>query len=348
MTHKIKAGISIGDVNGVGMEVILKTFADERMMDFCTPVIYGSSKVITYYRKMLNIEFNFHNIRDTSEAFDGKVNLVNCWNEEIDIQTGNTTPIGGKYAFKSLEAASDALKNKKVDVLITAPINKHNIQSEQFKFSGHTEYLGSKFGAGNTLMIMCSGNLRVGVVTGHIPVSEIAGSLSAELIEKKIRLMNKSLKADFGIRKPKIAVLGLNPHAGDQGLIGNEEREIIIPAIEAVKQDAILAMGPYSADGLFGSSGYASFDGILGMYHDQGLIPFKALSFNSGVNYTAGLPVIRTSPDHGVAYDIAGKNEAVESSFREAVYLASDIFKARKNEKFTAERTGERAAVNSL
>jgi len=341
---KIKAGITIGDVNGIGMEIIMKTFADERMLEVCTPIVYGSSKIASYHRKALGMnDFSFNIIRNTEAANPKRANMINCWEEEVNIEFGKSTEIAGKYSLKSLGSAVEALKNKKVDVLITAPINKHNIQSDDFSFPGHTEYLAEKFSAQGgsasggdaetTLMLMVSDSLRVGVVTGHVPLSEVASGLSSEKILQKIITLNKSLIKDFGIRKPKIAVLGLNPHAGDNGLIGSEEEKVITPAIDKAKDENILAIGPYSADGLFGSSNYTNFDGILAMYHDQGLVPFKALSFGSGVNYTAGLPVVRTSPDHGTGYEITGKNKASESSFRQAVYLACNIYRTRSGYK---------------
>ncbi len=334
LEKKIKAGITIGDVNGIGIEVIMKAFADERMMDICTPVVYGSSKIASYHRKALRMnDLTFNIIRNTGAANPKRLNIINCWEEEVNIELGKPTKIAGKYALKSLESAVKALLDKNIDVLITAPINKHTIQSDDFSFPGHTEYLAEKTGSETPLMLMVSEQLRVGVVTGHIPLGEVAYKLSSEKVLQKIITLNKSLINDFGIRKPKIAVLGLNPHAGDNGLIGNEEKEMIIPAIEQANDAHILAIGPYPADGLFGSSNYTNFDGILAMYHDQGLVPFKTLSFGSGVNYTAGLPVVRTSPDHGTGYDITGKNKASESSFIRAVYLACDVYRTRTGYK---------------
>lgn len=330
----IKVGITQGDINGIGPEIIIKTFLDPAICELCTPVVFGSNKTMSYHRKAMSIEdFSFHTVHDLDQLNPKRPNLLNIYDEEVNIELGKSTALGGKYALKSLESACDALENGKIDVLITAPINKHNIQSESFKFSGHTEYLEMRFGNVKGLMLLCSDTLRVGLVTGHIPVANIFASLSTEKILSKIKTMNKSLKEDFGITKPKIAVMGLNPHAGDNGIIGNEESEMIIPAINKATEDKMLVFGPYSADGFFGSSAYSKFDGVLAMYHDQGLIPFKTLSFNSGVNFTAGLPVIRTSPGHGTAYDIAGQNRADESSFRNAVYLACDIFNTRNNEK---------------
>lgn len=329
--EKIIVGITQGDTNGIGLEVIIKTFLEPQMLELCTPVIFGSQKTASYHRKLLNIEdFSFNVIRDTSEANPKRANLINLYEEEINIELGKPTEISGKYAYKSLEAATNALEQKKIDVLVTAPINKNNIQSENFRFPGHTEYLDEKFGKGNSLMLLVKDNLRIAVVTGHIPVTQVATQLSSEKIFKKITILHQSLIRDFGIRKPKIAVLGLNPHASDNGLIGKEEQEIIIPAINKTREENMLAFGPYPADGFFGNSTYKEFDAVLAMYHDQGLIPFKTLAFSDGVNYTAGLSIIRTSPDHGTAYDIAGKNCADPQSFRNAIYYALDIYKNRK------------------
>jgi 4-hydroxythreonine-4-phosphate dehydrogenase len=329
--EKIIVGISQGDINGIGMEVIIKTFLEPQMLELCTPVVFGSAKTAMYHRKALNIEdFSFNQIKEFSEINYKRANIVNVYEEDVNIELGKQTEAGGKYAFKSLEAASVALLQGKIDVLVTAPINKENIQSPEFKFAGHTEYLDEKFGDGNSLMFLVSDTLRVAVVTGHIPVTQVAAALSQEKILKKIQALNKSLIQDFEIRKPKIAVLGLNPHAGDNGVIGNEEQQSIIPAINKAKEEGILAYGPYPADGFFGNGSYKKFDAVLAMYHDQGLIPFKTIAFNSGVNFTAGLPVVRTSPDHGTAYDIAGKNLASEESFRKAIYTAIDIYRSRK------------------
>ena len=328
--HKPIVGISIGDVNGIGMEVIIKTFADARMTEFCTPIIYGSGSAISYHRKaMEGVTFNTHQIREAREAHQNKVNLINCWPDAIRITPGQPSAEGGQYALLSLECMVNDAKEGKLDAMVTAPIDKHTIQSETFKFPGHTEYLAHAFGGVDTLMFLAGEDFKIGVVTGHIPLKDVAGKITKELILKKIKMMNKSLKIDFGVRKPKIAVLGLNPHAGDGGLLGNEEIELIAPAIELAKKEDLVVYGPYPADGFFGAHTYHSFDGILAMYHDQGLIPFKYANFEKGVNFTAGLPVVRTSPDHGTAYNIAGKNEANEQSFREAVYLACEIVKNR-------------------
>lgn len=327
----VKVGISIGDFNGIGMEVIIKTFMDNRMLHVCTPIVYGSSRIASFHRKALNInDFSFNIIREAAAANPKMANLINCWDEELKMELGTSTAQAGEKAIKSLELAIEDLKKGNIDVLVTAPINKNNVQAENFKFPGHTEYLADRFETKDYLMLLVSDDLRIGTVTGHIPLSQVAQSLSIEKIIAKVKILNDSLQKDFGIRKPKIAVLGLNPHAGDGGLLGNEEQNIILPAIEKLKSDGVLAIGPYAADGFFGSAVHRQFDGVLAMYHDQGLIPFKSMAFESGVNFTAGLPIIRTSPDHGTAYDIAGKNVASESSFREAVYLACDLFNKRK------------------
>jgi 4-hydroxythreonine-4-phosphate dehydrogenase len=326
---KTKIGISVGDINGIGIEVIIKTFLDPQMMELCTPIVYGSSKTVSLYRKSLDIhDFSFNKIDDAKDANPKKANIIDCWSEEAQIDFGKSTPEAGKYAFISLEAATKDLAEGKIDAIVTAPINKDNIQSEDFKFSGHTEYLESK-STGESLMLMTSENLKIGMVTGHIPVKSIANNLTSDKIFGKIKILNKALIQDFAINSPKIAVLGLNPHAGDNGLLGTEEEEIITPAINNAKSIGLNAFGPYAADGFFGSGNYKKFDAVLAMYHDQGLIPFKSLAFGSGINFTAGLDIIRTSPDHGVAYDIAGKNIANEQSFRSAIYLAIDVVKNR-------------------
>jgi len=327
---KYLIGISIGDINGIGIEVMLKTFSDNRMMDFCTPVLYGSSKVINFHRKVLNMpQFSYAQGSSGDKLQPNTFNIINCWEEEVALQLGQMNETGGKYALLSIEAAVKDLKEGKMDALVTAPINKKNVKSENFPFTGHTGYLAQAAGVSDYCMLLCSSEMKVGLVTEHVPVAEVAQHLSKEKILRKLQIVKKTLIEDFGLDKPKIAVLGLNPHAGDEGLIGKEEMEIIIPAIEEAKTKNILAMGPYAADGLFGSGNYKKFDAILAMYHDQGLVPFKALCFDHGVNYTAGLPFVRTSPDHGVGYDIAGQNIAREDSFREAVFLAIDILNHR-------------------
>ncbi|MEI8135840.1 MAG: 4-hydroxythreonine-4-phosphate dehydrogenase PdxA [Bacteroidota bacterium] len=327
--NKVIVGISQGDINGIGLEVVLKTLLEPGIADICTPVLFSSQKTVSYYRKVLGLEeFSFNPIREFSQLNSKKANVFVCYEEEVNIEMGKSTDIGGKYAFISLEKSTQALLEKHIDVLVTAPINKSNIQSDNFKFVGHTEYLGSKL-LGDPLMLMCSDNgLRIAVVTGHVPLKEVASKLSIENVSQKILQLHESLIKDFGVRKPKIAVLGLNPHAGDGGAIGNEDKDIIIPAIEKTKTNG-LVYGPYSADGFFGNGTYKQFDAVLAMYHDQGLIPFKTIAFNDGVNFTAGLSAVRTSPDHGTGYDIAGKNKANEQSFKRAMYTAIDIFKNR-------------------
>jgi len=332
--EKIIVGISQGDINGIGLEVIIKSFLDPTIFELCTPVVFGSNKTASFHRKTLNIEdFSFNQIKEVCEANGKRANIINVYEEEVNIELGKQTEIGGKYALKSLEAAAYALAQGKVHVLVTAPINKENIQSPDFNFPGHTEYLESKFGDGNSLMFLVSDTLRVAVATGHIPVTQVAAALTIEKITNKIRALHLSLVNDFNITKPKIAVLGLNPHAGDNGVIGNEEKNIILPAINIAKEEGMIVYGPYPADGFFGNKTYTQFDAVLAMYHDQGLVPFKTIAFNNGVNFTAGLPIVRTSPDHGTAYDIAGKNKASEKSFREAIYTAIDIYRNRKINK---------------
>jgi 4-hydroxythreonine-4-phosphate dehydrogenase len=327
---KLIIGITQGDYNGVGYEIILKTFSDARLLEMFTPVVYGSRKFFTYYRDLLKMEgVMFQLIDDIQKAQPKKLNLISCVDETEDPQPGLSTAGGGKGALQALECATKDLVENKIDALVTAPINKDNIQSEEFKFPGHTEYLEHAAGAKDSLMFMVTEGLKIGVVTGHVPVAEVAQKISAEKILSKLQLMHKSLEQDYQIRKPRIAVLGLNPHAGDNGLLGKEEIEIISPAIKQAKEKGIFAMGPYSADGFFGNGLYKNFDAVLAMYHDQGLIPFKTLSFGSGVNFTAGLPIVRTSPDHGTGYEIAGKGTADESSFRNAIYEAMDIIANR-------------------
>ncbi len=327
----IIAGISHGDINGIGYEVIIKVLMNPLINDLCVPVVYGSPKVAAYHRKTLNISnFSFNNIRSAEDANPKRANMINCLDDNVRVELGKSTPQGGEAALASLERAVDDLKNGKIDVLVTAPIDKNNIQSDRFSFKGHTEYLRSMAGAEDDLMFMISENMRIGFATGHLPLRNVPGVITAELIERKLRLMNQSLILDFGIRRPRIAVLGLNPHAGDNMLLGTEEAEIISPAIKNVEKEGIMAFGPFPADGFFGSGTFSKFDGILSMYHDQGLSPFKALSFDSGVNFTAGLPFIRTSPVHGTAFSIAGKGEASENSFRQAMYLACSIYKNRQ------------------
>lgn len=323
-------GISCGDLNGIGIELIIKAFADTRILDQCTPVVFASNKVINFYRKSVpESSFNYQNTKELNRLNPKQVNVFNCWEEEVAITPGQLDETGGKYAIKSLTAATQALKDKLIDGLVTAPIHKKNIQSADFNYTGHTPYLKQAFNAADVLMLLCSGNFRVALVTEHIPVSEIAKHITKENILSKLNLLNESLIKDFGIDKPRIAVLGLNPHAGDEGLIGNEEETIIKPAIKEAKNNNMLVIGPYSADAFFARRSFEKFDAVLAMYHDQGLIPFKTLALGEGVNYTAGLPAVRTSPDHGVAFDIAGKNKADESSFITAVFECIDIIRRR-------------------
>lgn len=328
---KIVVGISQGDINGIGLEIILKTFLEPELIDICVPVLFSSQKTVGYYRRVMGLEeLNFNAIRDLKQLNSKKPNVFVCYEEEVQIEMGTSTATGGKYAQISLLKACEAAKAGLIDVLVTAPINKHNIQSEQFKFPGHSEFLASYFGyEKGAMMLMCSDSLKVGLVTGHVPVQNISSLITEERVTDKITHFIKTLKSDFLIGKPKIAVLGLNPHAGDNGTIGQEDITVIKPVIDKLKADN-LVYGPYPADGFFAAETYKKFDGILAMYHDQGLIPFKTLSFNNGVNFTTGLPIVRTSPDHGTAYDLAGKNLADPSSFRKAIYMAIDIYRNRK------------------
>lgn len=334
--HKIKVGISVGDLSGIGIEIVLKSFEDNRMLDFCTPVIFASSKMISHHKKILNIDTNIHGIDSLNKIVPQKVNLLNVWKEIVDVEIGSPSKSSGEYALLSLEKAVQALKNEQIDVLVTAPIDKHNIQSDTFQFKGHTEFLEEHL-EGESLMILMSDELRVGLITGHIPIKEVAAAISPELIAKKAQIMYDSLVQDFGISKPKIAVLGLNPHCGDQGVIGTEDDDIVRPAIEGIQKKGQLVYGPYAADSFFGNENYKSFDGVLAMYHDQGLAPFKTLAFGKGVNFTAGLNRIRTSPDHGTAFEIAGKGKAEFSSFKEAVFTAMRLFKNREEHIFLNE-----------
>lgn len=334
MSDKIKLGISIGDVNGIGLEVILKTFSDSKILDYCTPILYGHTKVASFHRKALHLnDLVFNVINHTDAAHPRKVNMINAWEEDVRIDLGLANEIGGKYALLSLQKATDDLVNGSIDALVTAPINKNNIQSDTFSFPGHTEYLQDRSGSNDVLMFLISDTLRVGVVTGHIAVQDVPKAITKEKIVKKIQLINESLKKDFWIEKPKIAILGLNPHASDNGLLGKEEAEIISPAIQEAFDKGIICFGPYAADGFFGNGTYKKFDAVLAMYHDQGLIPFKTIAFDTGVNYTAGLKFVRTSPDHGTGYDIAGKNLADPTSFTEAVFAAIHIVKNRREQE---------------
>lgn len=328
--QKIVVGITHGDVNGIGYEVILKALADSHILEICTPIIYGSPKVAAYHRKVLNIEMApFHQIRTAAEADSRKVNIINCCDDEIRVELGKPSPQAGEAAFQALEAATSDLRAGLIDVLVTAPFNKETVQSEQFQFPGHTEYLAKQFDSRNYLMLLVSESLRVGVVTGHVPISDVPNQITEQAILRKLRVLHRTLVADFAVTAPRIAVLGLNPHSGDNGVIGTEERDIIAPALKKANNDGITALGPYSADGFFGSGLYSKFDAVLAMYHDQGLIPFKTLTFDMGVNYTAGLSVVRTSPDHGTAYDIAGEDKASAQSMLQAIYLAIDTHRNR-------------------
>ena len=329
--QKIRAGITIGDINGIGPEVIIKTLSHPKVTDFCTPVIYGSAKTVSYHKNIVKLgDFNFNAIQHAGKLSTNRVNVLNCWEETVNISLGRATEEGGQHAHIALDRAVRDLKEGLIDVLITGPVNKHALQLVNFPAPGHTEYLERELG-GEALMIMVSDTMRIGLVTGHIPISEIPNQFTSEKLTSALDRFIGSLNQDFGIEKPKVAVLGLNPHASDDGLIGDDEERIIRPAIIEAKKKGHLVFGPYSADGFFGSGTYTKFDGILAMYHDQGLIPFKALSFGQGVNFTAGLPFVRTSPDHGTAYDLAGKNEADESSFRKALFLALDVFRHRSD-----------------
>ena len=328
IAENIIVGISIGDLNGIGSEVILKTFEDTRMLELCTPVIFANAKIVSFLRKELNIDIAIHGIDKIEQLVVGKINVLNVWREGVNLELGKNDDVVGSYAIKSFVAATKALKEGLVDVLVTAPINKYNIQSEEFKFPGHTDYLDKEL-EGDALMLMVHDDLRVGLLTDHVPVNEVAKHLNEKLISSKIKTIIQTLKQDFEIEKPKVAVLGLNPHSGDNGVIGQEEEKIIKPALKKLFEAGNMVFGPFSADGFFGSAQYEKYDAVIATYHDQGLIPFKTLSFGRGVNYTAGLDKVRTSPDHGTAYDIAGKNQADFTSFKEAVYLAIDIYKSR-------------------
>ena len=332
--RKTRVAITQGDVNGIGYEVILKTFADPTMFEICTPVIYGSPKIMTYHRKALDLPTVFTIINSGEEIVDGRLNVVNCNDDEVKVELGSPSPEAGKAAFEALEKAVEDYRKGCFDVLVTAPIDKKTIQNDNFRFNGHTEYLEERVGEGQkALMILVKDDLRVALATGHESIAGVASSLTKDIVKEKIALFNNALKMDFAITAPRIAVLALNPHAGDDGLLGSEEENIITPAIDEQRADGVLCYGPFSSDGFFGAGSYTKFDGVLAMYHDQGLIPFKLLAMDEGVNYTAGLPLVRTSPDHGTAYDIAGKNIASEASLRSAVYLAIDVFRHRNHEK---------------
>lgn len=331
---KIRIGITHGDINGVGYEVILKAFSDSTMLELCTPIVYGSPKVAAYHRKAMDIQTNFSIINSAEDAQDNRLSILNCTDDELKVELTKPTPEAGKAALEALERALADYQKGLIDVLVTAPINKHTIQSDAFHFPGHTEYIEERAGDGNkALMILLKNDFRVALVTGHIPVKEIASSITQELVMEKLSIFYRSLKQDFNISNPRIAVFSLNPHAGDNGLIGIEESEIILPAMKEMQAKGIQCFGPYPADGFMGSGNFAYFDGILAMYHDQGLAPFKALAMDEGVNFTAGLPIVRTSPAHGTAYDIAGQGIASEDSFRQAIYTAIDVYRNRVIEK---------------
>jgi 4-phospho-D-threonate 3-dehydrogenase / 4-phospho-D-erythronate 3-dehydrogenase len=330
-TNKPILGITVGDINGIGLEVVLKALSHAKILNICVPVIYGSSKVVSYHKNIVALdEVNFQGQRNAERLAMDRINVVNCWNDNVNITLGKPTDLGGKFAQISLEAAVKDLKSGLIDAVVTAPIHKKSMQLAGFGYVGHTEYLTSQFAVNDSLMMMTSETLRVGLVTTHLPLRNVASSITKEKIISKLNIFNETLKIDFGFEKPTIAVLSLNPHAGEEGMLGDEEENIIRPAVLDCKKKGLLTFGPFAADGFFGSGQFNKFNGILAMYHDQGLIPFKALTFGSGVNYTAGLPIIRTSPDHGTAFDLAGKNEADASSFIHALFLACDIYRQRK------------------
>jgi 4-hydroxythreonine-4-phosphate dehydrogenase len=331
---KIRIGITHGDINGVGYEVILKALSDPTMLELCTPIVYGSPKVAAYHRKAMDIQTNFSIISSAEDAQDDRLSILNCTDDELKVELTKPTPEAGKAALDALERALADYQKGLIDVLVTAPINKHTIQSDTFHFPGHTEYIEERTGDGNkALMILLKNDFRVALVTGHIPVKDIASTITQELVMEKLSIFHRSLKQDFNISNPRIAVFSLNPHAGDNGLIGIEESEVILPAMKEMQAKGIQCFGPYPADGFMGSGNFTYFDGILAMYHDQGLAPFKALAMDEGVNFTAGLPIVRTSPAHGTAYDIAGQGVASEDSFRQAIYTAIDVYRNRVIEK---------------
>ncbi len=330
--EKVKVGISCGDMNGVGLETVIKVFCDTRMLEHIVPVIYSHAEIIKQTKRIGGMEeFTYQNVLTAEEAVAKKVNLVNCWKDfKGDIEWGKPTELGGEMARRSLEMAANDLASNKIDVLVTAPFNKDNVQNADFNFLGHTEYLAKMAGTEKVLMFLVSPALKIGIVTGHVPLKEVSANITKEKITEKLAIMRESLERDFGIPTPRIAVLGLNPHAGDNGLIGTEEKEVILPVVREQVEKGFHVYGPFGADGFFGSGAYLKFDAVLAMYHDQGLAPFKAIAFDSGVNFTAGLPIVRTSPDHGVAYDLAGQGTADEASLRAAIFTATDIFLKRK------------------
>lgn len=334
MESLYKIGITHGDINGIGYEVIIKALADTKMMEVCTPIVYGLAKVATFHRKAINLgDFSFQFIKDADQAVNKKPNLINLQDTEVKIELGNSTTIAGNLAELSLRTATKDLKNNKINAIVTAPINKENIQSEKFKFSGHTEYFSNEFSSSNSLMMMVDDLLKVAFVSNHTPVKKVVAEITTQKIVDKLTILHQSLVQDFLCTNPTIAVLALNPHAGDNGLLGKEEQEIIIPAIQQATDKRMNVFGPFPADGFFASGKYKKFSAVLAMYHDQGMIPFKLLAGETGVNYTAGLPIVRTSPAHGTAYDIAGKNVAIAQSMRNAIYLAVDILRNRNNSK---------------
>jgi len=330
---KPKIGITMGDFNGIGPEIIVKVLMDNRINNLCTPIVYGSGKILTRYKRLIGLDdFSYHQYNAQSFLHEKKTNVVNCWAEHIEIEPGKVTQEAGVFAYQALQKSTEDLKSGFIDAVVTAPINKTNIREAGFEFAGQTEYYEHEFGEGKeSLMLLCSDTLRVGLLTAHVPITHVAELITTESIIKKVQILHKSLQEDFGINRPKIAVLGLNPHAGENGLIGEEEQKVMIPALEQLIRQGILAFGPFPADGFFGMMQFKEFDGVIACYHDQGLIPFKTLCFETGVNFTAGLPIVRTSPDHGTAYNIAGKGIANESSMRYAIYTAIDIVENRKN-----------------
>ncbi|WP_299678188.1 4-hydroxythreonine-4-phosphate dehydrogenase PdxA [uncultured Dokdonia sp.] len=330
--QKIKVGISIGDLNGIGTEIVFKTFADSMMLDFCTPILFASVKTLSYIKKVLGSQISLHGIDSVSKALEGKVNVLNVWKEPVKIAFGEATEETGKYALKSFVRATKALKEGEVDVLVTAPINKATVQTDEFKFPGHTDYLAKEL-KGDAMMLMATDSLKVGLLTDHVAVKDVPFHITPEVITQKVETLYKTLQSDFGIHLPKIALLGINPHVGDNGVIGDEDDKVLIPTLEKIRDTGKIVYGPYAADSFFGSGNYKNFDAILAAYHDQGLIPFKTLSFGKGVNYTAGLDQIRTSPDHGTAYEIAGQNKADHGSFREAVFMAIEMYRKREDYK---------------
>ncbi len=329
-TERPRIGITLGDINGVGPEVAIKALSDNRLLNTITPVIYGSVKILSFYKKLLNVEeFNYSQVRGRGQYLPKSINVVACWDETLEAHPGRASTETGKAALQALKQAAADLKEGMLDALVTAPIDKHTIHSDEFPFKGHTEFLADFFEAKEHLMLLVSDTLRVGLVTGHVPIREVAPLITRERVESKLKTFEQTLRKDFGITKPKIAVLGLNPHAGDGGVIGDEDEKILKPLINDLKNQGKTVFGPHSPDGFFAAGNHLKYDGILAMYHDQGLIPFKSMVFDTGVNFTAGLSVIRTSPDHGTAYTIAGKNQASENSMRQAIYLAVDLFKNR-------------------